>query len=247
MGKIPSFIKIEKNQAIFVGDGEFRFYIPEKQIELNFVKIIGDFYSLEGINSYSITDKNGKTGKLKRFNYPTRFLTSPSEVEKIRNVKLISTSDPQDYRILKYRNGDVLIDSIKVPEEIENVEQLTQLFVITGNIPNTIPYDKLPQVIVDNMAYNGGSYGINMQMFGLLIGELCRDPKDVDKPFRLSSSISNMHAYKSISIKEVSKLVSPYAAISSENFDDCAIHAILATDAGKEPGSPLEGILMNQE
>jgi hypothetical protein len=49
-----------------------------------------------------------------------------------------------------------------------------------------------------------------------------------------------MHAYKSISIKDVSRMDSPYAAINTENFD---ISMVRATLSDKESTSPLEKIL----
>ena len=56
------------------------------------------------------------------------------------------------------------------------------------------------------MALNGNSYGLNAQMFGFTISELCRSTKDSNIPFRLSGT-DNMHDYKSMSVKDISKLV----------------------------------------
>ena len=150
MDKIPLFVKRSGESILYNDDGEFRFYVPEKQFDLKVAKSVGDYISLLGIIPYSI-EKNNKKGTLKQFNQPTRFLTKPYEIEKIRGVKLLSTSKKQDYRILKYKKNDPIIVSTKVPQEIENVEILMNLFVITGNIPNSIPYDTIQNYFIDNM------------------------------------------------------------------------------------------------
>lgn len=241
MDKIPLFVKRSGESILYNDDGEFRFYVPEKQFDLKVAKSVGDYISLLGIIPYSI-EKNNKKGTLKQFNQPTRFLTKPYEIEKIRGVKLLSTSKKQDYRILKYKKNDPIIVSTKVPQEIENVEILMNLFVITGNIPNSIPYDTIQNYFIDNMRMNGNSYNISLSMFGIIISELCRDPNNINTSFRLSGS-KDMSNYQSISIKDVSKMISPYSAITSENFDDSVVHSILAKD--KDVYSPLEKILMN--
>ena len=241
MDKIPMFLKRDGESIIFNDDGEFVFYIPEKQFDLNAALPVGDFYSLLGVIDCALF-KNGKPGPLRQLDLPTRFLTKPYSVEKVKGIKLIATSKKQDYRLLKYKKGDPVIVSVKVPQEIENVENLMNLFVITGNIPNTIPYDTLQNYFIENMAMNGNSYNISLQMFGVLISELCRNPNNLSQPFRNSKS-KDMTNYQSISIKECSKMVSPYSAITSENFDDSVVHAILAKD--KEVYSPLEKVLMN--
>lgn len=243
MAEIPSFVKRVGDSIVYNDDGEFIFYVPEKQYDLNIVKPIGDYFSMLGLVNYSI-EKNGKSSVLKAFNCPTRFITKPFKYEKLRDVKLIKTDKKQDYRKLIYKRGDPIIVSVKVPEEIENVEQMMNLFVITGNVPNTIPYDKLQNYFIENMDMNGNSYGLSLQMFGVVLSELCRDPNNIDRPFRLSKS-KDMTNYRTISIKEVSKLISPYSAIVSENFDDSVVHSIMNKD--KNVDIPLEKVLMGSD
>jgi hypothetical protein len=74
----------------------------------------------------------------------------------------------------------------------------------------------------------------------MMMSEICRDPKDESIPFRLSGN-KNMYDYKPISVKMVPKYVSPYAAITSENWDQAVVSAIL-NKPGKK--SPMEPILM---
>jgi hypothetical protein len=208
---------------------------------LNIAKIHGDFIDILGIVPYAIEDKSGKMSKLHKINYPTVFSTKPTKVDKLTNVVLTKESKAQDYRVLSFANGAPIVVHTKVPQSTDYVKAMLNLFIITGNIPNTIPYDKIHEYLDRNIRANGANYGINAQLWGVIFSELCRSKKDPDIPFRLSKD-TDMYNFEPMSVKEVSKILSPFAAIQSENFDDSVVHAIM-TD--RESTSPLEKILMN--
>lgn len=241
---LPSFLREEHQKLIFNDkDKELVAYIPEKFFDRNIATIIGEYIELLGVFNYTVQDlKTGKNIGLKTFRFPTIFTTMPSITEKVKDIQLIKDSDPIDYRILRYREGDEFVVSTDVIQSIANVEKCMNLFYVLGFIPNTIPYDKLHEYIMDNMALNGNSYGVNAQMFGFTISELCRSKKDPNIPFRLGGS-NNMHEYKSMSIKNISKLISPYTAIISEDFDESLLYAML-NDNPKD--TPLEEILVGE-
>ena len=241
--KLPPFLKKEKDSILFNGDGELYFYVPEKYFELNIAKYEGEIISILGIFPYAIKDAKGKMSELREFNYPTRFVTKPYKVEKLKSVKLIKESKPEDYRVLCYKKDDVVIVDINVPVDMDNAEDLINLFIIGGHISNTIPYDKIQNYFIDNISYNDNDYGISLQLFGIVIGELCRSTKDVSKPFRLTGS-TNMHDYKSISIIDIARLVSPYSAISSNNFNQALVYASVNKN---KITSPLERVLTGED
>lgn len=239
---IPKFCKQTGRTITFNSDGVLNFYIPEKYFDLKACEYVGDYIQILGILDWALEDKNGKLGKLHRFYAPTKFMTKPSDVKKLKEVKLTKYSKVEDYRVLRYVKDDVIIQSIDVPKNIINVETMINAFIITGNIPNTIPYDKLQEYAIDNMEMNGKGYGLNLQMWGIIFSEICRDSKDPTKAFRLNKS-TNMHDYQSISIKKLSQMDSPYSAIGSENFDESIVRATLSN---KESNSPLEKLLTNE-
>jgi len=82
-----------------------------------------------------------------------------------------------------------------------------------------------------------------MQLFGIMQSELCRDPKDLSRPFRLTD-MKDMNAYKHVSIKEIPNYISPYVSITSENFDESLMASILIDDKDIK-STPLEKIIMN--
>ena len=138
------------------------------------------------------------------------------------------------------REGDIIMVSTNLVQFIGNVEKFNNLFFILGYIINTIPYDKIYEYIMDAMSLNGYSYGLNSQVFGFIISELCRYKDNPNIPWRLSGS-TDPHAYQSMSVKGISKLISPYTAILSEDFDESIMYAMMNDDP---QDSSLERVLV---
>lgn len=227
---------------------EIRYFIPESYFGCKAAVIIGEFVRLMGIFNYAIYDiKTDKpVGKLRTFKFPSTFLAQPYKIDKVKDIRLTKTSGSQDYRLLKFKKGDKLVVNTNIPENIENVEDLFKLFIITGKIPANIDYRTLWQYPIESIEISGNSFGINYQFFGVMMSELCRDPKDISKPFRLSSAKKNGEwtNYQSISVKEIPRYVSPYVNITSENFDDSIVAASMMDNAKY---SPLERVLTGKK
>ena len=61
-----------------------------------------------------------------------------------------------------------------------------------------------------------------------IISELCRDKNDYSIPYYMSSAYKkgDMYSYKAIAIRDVPKYISPFLAITSENWNEAIIHSI---------------------
>lgn len=240
MSEIPKFLKKEGNSLLFKDEGELVFYIPEYYFEREFAIMDGEYISLLGLFNYAKFDKNGKLeGKLKLFNFPTVFTTKPSELDKITGVKLTKNTPKDDYRLLKYKKDDMVIVSTKVPMSVENIEVFMKM-INSGKLPNTIPYDKLHEVFMRNIELNGESYPVSAQLIGIVMSELCRSSEDMTIPYRLSGS-DDPFAYQTINIKSVPKLVSPFTALTSEDWNESIVNAIVNKKPRK---SPLEKLFL---
>lgn len=242
--KVP-FIKQKENTIFYSGDGEFVFIVPELYFDKGrkCAIIEGEFIRLLGTIDYTILKNNETdvTKRLKKFFFPSMFYTKPGRIEKVKNLNINGISE--DYRLLYYsdNNSDEIISNIKVPQDIENVEILNNLFIKTGHINKNIPYDKLQDYFFESIRVNGNKYGVSAQLFGLVISEICRDPNNMNNPFRLSNAIKkDMNSYYPISVKEVPKYISPYQSLISENWDDAVIGAIMNDNNIK---SPMEKIM----
>lgn len=247
MTSVGTFLRQDGESLIFKGDGELVFYIPETYFRsdghMKYAEEAGEYVNVLGLFSYEVFDANKKSKYgIKLFNHPVIISTMPSEVEKVKDY-IIDKKIPvaKDYRILKFKKDDVVIVNINSPQDIVNVENMFRIFMITGNIPNQIPYDKLHTFLMDSIKFNGsGGFGVTAQMFGILISELCRSTTDESKPFRMAKE-KDMHKYKSISIKMVPKYISAFTSITSENWDDAVVNAIINDN---KVDSPMEKILM---
>lgn len=246
---LPKFLSLEGDSLIFNQDNAtFVYYIPEEYFnndsKVSIAEEYGQYISFIGICDWAIIDGNGKVSTLKAFCFPTMVMCKPDRVEKVKNYRL-ADGEPADYRLLKFNKGDEVISQIRVPQLIDNVEIFFKMFVITSKFPTTIAYDEIWQVFVENAALNGFSYGLSNQLFGVLIGGLCRAPEDTKKPFRFTN-MDNMNKYKLISIKMLPKYISPYTALISEGWDQDIQAAILMKDTPEDElaNSPLEKIVM---
>lgn len=241
---LPKFLKEENNQLIFTQkDSELVFYVPEKYFERNVAEESGEIFTLLGVFDYTVQDLNtGKNIGLHNFMFPSYFQSIPGKVEKKKGIKLTQYSKEEDYRILRYGEGDVVIVSTIVTQFIGNVEKLNNLFFVLGYIPNTIPYYKVFQYIIDGMNVNGEAYDVNNQMIGIALGEICRSIDDDKIPYRLSGN-DNPHAYRSMSVRNISKLISPYTALISEDPDESLLYAMM-NETPKD--TPLEKILVGE-
>lgn len=239
--KVPTFLKKDGDALLFNGEGQFVFYVPELYFDRGDAEIKGEYVNLLGILDYTIYNKNGSNIGLKRFYFPTVFLTKPSRIEKSKNIRLKAAVEPQDYRLLIFEKDDAVVVSTKVPQNISNVEDFYRIF-LTGKLPTTIPYDKLQDYFIDSIKLNGSSYGMSLQMFGIVVGEMCRDPKDPSRAFRLTKFTDPM-SYRNISIKDLPKYISPNVSISSENWDLGVVGAIMNPNT---TNSPLEKLIMGE-
>lgn len=256
----PSFLKRDGDSLLFNKNGQFVFYVPEIYFDRGDAQIKGEYINILGILDYTIFNVDGSNIGLKRFYFPTVFLCKPSRIEKAKKLHLKKVLEPkvlhnaavesdvddnddeihtQDYRLLIFEKGDAVVVSTKVPQNIANVEDFYRIF-LTGKLPTTIPYDKLQDYFIESMSLNGSSYGMSLQMFGIVVSEMCRDPKDPARAFR-HTKFKDQRSYRAISIKDLPKYISPNSSISSENWDLGVLGAIMnPTNAN----SPMEKLLM---
>ena len=107
--KVPSFLRKEGDSLVFNQEGEFIFYVPEIYFDRGDAIIVGEYVNIIGIMDYAIFDKDGKNKGLKRFYFPTVFLTKPYQMDKMKNVKLTTSQPAKDYRLLRYKKDDVIV------------------------------------------------------------------------------------------------------------------------------------------
>lgn len=243
---LPYFLSKEGNSLVYNQDNStFVFYVPANYFnntsKVNIAVIEGEYVSFIGVCNWAIIDSKGKRSEIKPFTFPTMFLCKPYEIEKVKNLKLDNTEE-SDYVLLKFQKGDEVVTSTKVPQLIDNVEIFFKMAIMTAKIPTSITYDKLWELYFESAKLNGFSYNMNIQLFGILIASISRDKNDITRPF-CATDMKNMNDYTPIDIRMVPKYISPYTAITSENWDESVRAAILMKDKDDAPISPLEKVI----
>lgn len=249
--KLPNFLKQDGYAIKYnVNDGsELIYYVPEEFFNNTtknpIAQVEGEYVSMLGLCMWGIVDKNGKIGELRLLKIPTIFSCKPYTVDKVKEVKLDKSNTYEDYRILRFKYGDEVISNVRTEQNIDNAELLFKLIVFTAKIPTLVSYEDIWKLFIENADMNGFSYGLNIQLYCMLTSVICRNPKDISEPFRYTS-MKDMHDYKPISIRTVPKYISPFTAITSENFDEGVRSSILLSKMPEKdiPYSPLEKVLM---
>lgn len=248
---LPNWMKLKDDSLYYTGTGEFIFYVPESFFEHNHAIPEGDVTHLIGILNWAII-KDGEDAaaaitKSKPFNWPTAISTRPGVIEKAKNLKVVESQKGQDFRIFRYTNNgeDQLLVSIHTVQDVANVEQCMSIFETTGKIPPGISYYDLLYYYMDPMKLNGAGYGITAQEFGVLYSEICRSPHDYSVPFRLSKDFDkDPYSYVSVSAKQIPNIVSPFTAITTENWDRSVISAAIIDDKDIKD-TPMERIMID--
>lgn len=248
--QIPAFLKQDGDKLLYNQDGELLYYIPDSYFsdtKVSVASVIGQSVSTMGIFDWAIMDENGKVGKIRPFKFATIIMCKPDHIEKVKNFS-INGLKSMDYRILHFKKGDEAISDVNIPQIIDNVEILFKMLILVENkMPPSIPYDHVQDYFPENMSLNSKGYGLNMQMFGLMVSELCRDPQDLSKPFRLSKQIQHsMYGYRQISVKQIPKFISPFVALTSEGWDESLMAAIQMSAEGSGVASPIERVVTGQ-
>lgn len=248
---LPAWMKLKDDDLYYTGADEFIFFVPESFFEHNHAIQEGDIIHLIGILNWAIIKKGTNAAdyslKSKPFEWPTAISTKPGSVETAKGLKIVASQKTQDFRIFHYENNgeDKILANINNVQDIVNVEKAMSIFETTGKIPPGISYYDLYKYFMEPMKLNGGSYGLSAQNFGILYSETCRDPDDISKPFRLSKKLDkDPYSYESISVKQVSKLVSPFTSITTENWDKAVISAAIIDDKDIKD-TPMERIMID--
>ena len=247
MAGIPTFLRVEDEVVYFKGKGKkLVFYAPEKWFTTNCATIDGQYIDLLGCVNYSIMPEESTdyAKKVRTLNYPYIFTTRPGSIIKVKNFQISENMEPENYRLLIYTDNtvDEVISSTKVAQDIMNVEYFLRLFIITGKIPKTIPVNKLHETFLDNIKYSGNNYKVSAQLFGILLSEFCRCKDDPSIPFRLAKPKNgDMTYYETLPVSKLPKFNGPFNSLTSENWDESLMGAMLYTDS---KGSPLEDIMM---
>jgi hypothetical protein len=238
------YFKEEKDQVIFTGN-YMEVYIPRFYFDNEISRFFGDKVETLGVFNFKVFSSDAKKDKadIHTFKFPSFLVTKPTSNDFQELENLVDGSDETSFAVLKYYKGDIFIDNVNVQQKSDN----TILFIgllHSGKLPNTIPYDEVLGLELDNTSFNGVNLNVSSTVLELIISEIYRDKADLSRSFRFKAGKAgkvSMHDYKAINIKQISTFNSTFTGVTFEDIDYNLVASVNKTRYNKkESESPIE-------
>lgn len=201
------------------------------------IRSVGIFY----MRFFDDENQKRNDAPLVTFNYPNMIEMYPTSITK---EKLTIDDETENYRVLHFEKGDIMMNSY-VKKSAANCETFLTL-ITTGKIPSSLSYEGILQACMKNFEINDVNPGVPSVTLQLIISEMCRYRKDPSLQFRKVAGKGNVdsHDYKSANMNEVSSYSSVMAALTFERFSDKLASTLYMTKTGaKQTKSPIEKII----
>ena len=201
------------------------------------IRSIGIFY----MRFFDDENQKRSDAPLVTFNYPNMIEMYPTSITK---EKITIDEDTEEYRVLHFVKGDIMMNSY-IKKSASNCETFLTL-ITTGKIPKSLSYEGILQACMKNFEINDVNPGVPSVTLQLIISEMCRYRKDPAIPFRKIAGRGNadMHDYKAANMNEVSAYSSVMSALTFERFSDKLASSLYMTKTGAaQTKSPIEKII----
>lgn len=244
MAKTFPFFQEKGDKVIFTG-GYMEVYIPRYYFDNEICRFIGDKIETLGMFNFRVFSSEAKKDKspLHTFKFPSFLVTKPTSTDYEEIEDLIDESDENSFAVLKYYKGDIFIDNVNVTQKSDYTMVFINL-LHSGKLPNTIPYDKILELELENLAFNGVNLNVSATVLELIISEIYRERGNLAKSFRFKAGSSgkvSMHDYQTINIKSISNFNSTFTAVTFEDIDFALVSSVNKTRQNKkEAVSPIE-------
>lgn len=238
------FFEIKDQKMIFTGD-YMEAYIPSK-IYKSLVEEDGEILKIMGVFNFRI-GKNREVdpnSELFTFNFPSMFFTAPSIIDK-QILTLLPEKNSNEYFVLKYYKGDLMMTSTEIIKDISNVEKFVSL-LLNGYIPSTVKYSDILRMFYRNLEINGETANVSGTLLSGVVSELCRYSGDQSIPVRkmIGKGKAGELDYSLANARTVCANNSTFSALTFEDVDTMLVYAIDGKRRNrKENISPLEKLI----
>lgn len=246
---------IKRDGNIIVNVDRLEIYIPkdlfnperiDKDIEHAAVATsFGDGFKIMAIMNARVAVKPEdkiENSPIYTFNYPQMIITYPTSSSD-ETLTLFKDSEPEQYKVLKYVQGDILM-----PAQIQrNADNCTKfLNILTkGKIPRTIKYEDIFHLWKKNLEINEVNPGVPDVFLQFIISEIYRDRNNPAKKFRFvyGKDMSNNN-YQPSNMRGAVASSSVFASQIFEHMSRMMTTSINMTRRGlKQERSPIEKVL----
>lgn len=239
----------ENKKSIFRSEGDYiyldasycEFYIPMSYFDSsrNFAEDFNDTIKVLGIFNVGIFE-NGKFKELRTLNLPTTITINVYDSE-IREIKM-SNGETTQCKVVKYLKNAKIMRSV-VFQDDEPVKKYLQ-FLISGKIPNIIPYSQQLRVWRKNQVLNGIHFGVSSVYLELVLSVVNRNPKKLNEKFSKVAEENGDFDYKFASIRQICQYNSTFTALTFEDIDSMITTSLnKSRNKVKERESPIEQII----
>lgn len=211
--------KLTEDKRLIVKAPFVRVYMKEdffnhKIAELigNEITTIGIFYmDIFGLDDDDFDISEPKNGKRVLLKMPMDMILCPSNIDEMRdeNKDLV--------KILEFQEGDTFIKTTLFLKSWKTASKLVDL-MLKGFLPKELGYDEIVPFFLKCCELNDFNSQIADTILEILVAELCRDPSDLAKPFRMAIAKNpniKMTDKQFVKIDNLGRLYNTFAAISS--------------------------------
>jgi hypothetical protein len=248
MTNVTKYFKEQNEELIFTGN-YCEVYIPYFYIENELFSTLGDVVKVYGLFCFKVSDteiERKANMKTNLFKFPSYMYMTPTGIEKKVTIQLNGDSKPEDYLVLKFNKGSKFMNSLCIAASSDSIIDFVKMMSF-GKIPKSIPYDKVLDVWLNNLAINNGNLGVSSVIFELFIAEIYRYKKDESIAFRFKAGKNpemSMYDYNTINLKQLANLNSTFTALTFEDADLALANAVNKSIYNeKEVESPIEKII----
>jgi hypothetical protein len=216
-------------------------YIPDEYMENSKAMETGTTFSILGFLPYSVI-QDGKITFSGTLKFPQLISVNVTEKrsDQIRLSKFTDGLTP--VTVLLYQSGEN-IASKYTEANMMNAEIVFNM-ILGGNIPSTIPYLEVFDLLPNCFALNDLKVPIPSFIVEDLIATLYRSAKNPDNKFARDLGRDpniNPLSYIAMSTRDVTRHISTFAGVSNEVFGVSLLHGIKRSKEGKvEPVSAIE-------
>lgn len=237
--------------SIFRSDGSFiyldsaycEFYIPMYYFDSSkrFAEDLNDKINVLGFFNVGIF-KNGKLEEIKTMNLPTMITIYVYDSE-LREVQLLDGETIQ-CKVIKYLKDAKIMQSMIFENDTYSKDYLK--FIMSGNIPKSVPYSKSLEIWRKNQELNNVHFGVSSFSLELVLSTTYRNPNNMSEKFSKIASKEGVsdYDYATASIRQICQYNSTFTALTYEDMDSMITTSLnKSRDKIKEVESPVEQII----
>jgi hypothetical protein len=243
----PSFLEKLPNDSVIFTCPHAEIILPEDYFVHNIAEIVGkevDMFGLFHILVWNTFDIEAEKPKKYFYKFKSRIRSIPSSIEEGRG------EDGNKQRTLHFNEGSTFISNINLQPNVDVARQMLDIMTL-GYLPNIISYDEIAEYWTNVNLYNGISLdSMSQTSIEMMVASLCRDPKDLSRPFRYKlkeDPKTNLYDWKILNIRRLPRYSNTWASLISGDPRGNIVSVISREREGKgQLESPIEKAILAQ-